>query len=120
MSRWISWVRPPSLPLTLSRWLRSEVAPGSIEYSAVTQPVPLPRRWGGMRSSMVAAHSTWVSPSRMTTDAAAHFWTSSSTETGRSWVGSRPSCRVLGPFPMLMIHSLHARPAPRERPPPRA
>jgi len=33
-------VRPPSLPLTDSRWLRVLVARGSIAYSAVTQPLP--------------------------------------------------------------------------------
>src|SRR5205807_2311127 len=40
MSRWISWVRPDSLPFTASRSVRSVVEPGSIEYSAVTQPRP--------------------------------------------------------------------------------
>ena len=58
MSRWISCVRPPIRPLTDSRSVRSAVARGSIEYSAVTQPVPLPRRCGGTRSAIVAAHST--------------------------------------------------------------
>src|SRR5687768_16786162 len=50
ISRWISIVRPPWRPLVTSRWVRSDVARGSIEYSAVTQPSPLPRRWGGTRS----------------------------------------------------------------------
>ena len=45
--RWISTVRPPCLPAVASRRVRSEVARGSIPYSAVTQPRPLalePRR----------------------------------------------------------------------------
>ncbi len=42
MRREISWVRPPMRPFTLSRSLRSFVARGSIAYSAVTQPRPLP------------------------------------------------------------------------------
>lgn len=40
MSLEISWVRPPILPRTDSRSVRWEVARGSIEYSAVTQPSP--------------------------------------------------------------------------------
>ena len=40
MSRWISWVRPPG-PFR-SREVRSTVARGSMAYSAVTQPSPLP------------------------------------------------------------------------------
>ena len=40
--RWISWVRPPILPAVASRCVRSAVERGSIEYSAVTQPLPLP------------------------------------------------------------------------------
>ena len=52
MSRWISTVRPLCLPLAASRSTRSGDEPGSIEYSAVTQPLPArassaarPRRW---------------------------------------------------------------------------
>ena len=40
MRRWISWVRPPG-PLR-SREVRSTVARGSMAYSAVTHPSPLP------------------------------------------------------------------------------
>ena len=36
--------------------------PGSIEYSAVTQPLPLPRIQRGTSSSIDAVHSTWVPP----------------------------------------------------------
>ena len=80
----------PGWPLTDSRWLRSDVAPGSIAYSAVTQPMPLPRRCGGMRSSIVAAHSTCVSPIRMMQEPAAHFWTSSSID-DRAQLARRPA-----------------------------
>ena len=42
MRRWISTVRPSGRPLLTSRCLRSPVEAGSIPYSAVTQPRPLP------------------------------------------------------------------------------
>ena len=51
MSRWISWVRPDGDPLVTSRRMRSGEAPGSIEYSAVTQPLPEPRIQRGTPSS---------------------------------------------------------------------
>ena len=60
--RWISCVRPDGLPEVTSRRVRSCVARGSIEYSAVTQPLPVPRSQGGPFSSTVAAQSTLVSP----------------------------------------------------------
>ena len=62
ISRWISWVRPEGRPLVTSRGVRLAVARGSMEYSAVTQPLPVLRRNGGTVSSMVAAHSTCVLP----------------------------------------------------------
>ncbi|MGV3680442.1 MAG: hypothetical protein ACO1PM_12060, partial [Acidovorax sp.] len=39
-----------------------EAARGSMPYSAVTQPSPLPRLCGGTRSSTEAVHSTVVLP----------------------------------------------------------
>ncbi|SKY65416.1 Uncharacterised protein [Mycobacteroides abscessus subsp. abscessus] len=60
ISRLISWVRPPILPLTDSRRERSWVAAGSIEYSAVSQPSPEPRRQGGTPSVTLAVHITRV------------------------------------------------------------
>ena len=60
--RWISCVRPLCLPRAASRSLRVWVARGSMPYSAVTQPSPLPRLCGGTFSSTEAVHSTWVSP----------------------------------------------------------
>src|ERR1700675_799096 len=103
MSRWISCVRPPILPLTDSRSVRSAVARGSIEYSAVTQPVPLPRRWGGTRSTIVAAHRTSVSPTRIRHEPSAHFWTPSVNVTGRRSVSPRPSATT--PAAALPLHA---------------
>ena len=62
--RWISTVRPLCLPLAASRPMRSGDEPGSIEYSAVTQPLPLLRIQRGTSSSMLAVHSTRVRPKR--------------------------------------------------------
>ena len=71
MSRWISWVRPDGLPSFTSRRIRSADAPGSIEYSAVTQPSPLPRIQRGTSSSIDAVHSTRVRPKDTSTEPAA-------------------------------------------------
>ena len=60
--RWISTVRPLCLPRAASRSTRSGDDPGSIEYSAVTQPLPLPRIQRGTSSSTLAVHSTRVRP----------------------------------------------------------
>ena len=71
MSRWISIVRPPTLPCDASRVVRVLVARGSIPYSAVTQPLPVPRRNGGTRSSTEAAQITLVWPTSMSTEPSA-------------------------------------------------
>ena len=68
ISREISWVRPPILPLTLSRSERVVVARGSIAYSAVTQPRPEPLRQRGTPSVTLAVQSTRVSPNSTSTD----------------------------------------------------
>ena len=47
------------------------VARGSMPYSAVTQPWPLPRRNGGTPSSTLAVHSTRVSPNSTSTEPSA-------------------------------------------------
>ena len=54
--RWISTVRPLCLPFAASRSTRSGDEPGSIEYSAVTQPLPLPFIQRGTSSSTLAVH----------------------------------------------------------------
>ena len=56
ISRWISCVRPLCFPLAASRGERVCVARGSMPYSAVTQPWPLPRRKPGTPSSTLAVH----------------------------------------------------------------
>jgi hypothetical protein len=50
-----------------------DVARGSIEYSAVTQPLPLLRRNGGTPFSTLAAHRTCVLPTVISTDPSAVF-----------------------------------------------
>jgi len=62
MSRWISWERPLGLPESRSREFRVLVDRGSMSYSAVTHPLPWPRRNPGTRSSNDAAHITLVAP----------------------------------------------------------
>ena len=71
MSRWISWVRPPTRPADASRCVRVVVARGSIPYSAVTQPLPVFRRNGGTRSSMLAVQMTFVLPASTRTEPSA-------------------------------------------------
>ena len=65
ISRWISCVRPPTLPVDASRCVRVLVARGSMPYSAVTQPLPVLRRNGGTRSSTLAVQMTFVRPASM-------------------------------------------------------
>jgi hypothetical protein len=72
--RWISWVRPPGRPRFTSRGERSVVAAGSIEYSAVTHPCPVPRSHRGGSIEEVAAQSTRVLPIENSTEPAAHSW----------------------------------------------
>jgi hypothetical protein len=69
--RWISCVRPLCLPRAASRSPRVWVARGSMPYSAVTQPSPLPRLCGGTFSSTEAVHSTLVAPKATSTDPSA-------------------------------------------------
>ena len=69
--RWISCVRPLCLPRAASRSPRVCVARGSMPYSAVTQPSPLPRLCGGTFSSTDAVHSTLVSPNSISTEPSA-------------------------------------------------
>jgi hypothetical protein len=59
INRWISIERPSTEPMR-SRDLRCSVDDGSIEYSAVSQPLPRPWRNAGTPSSAIAVHSTFV------------------------------------------------------------
>ena len=97
ISREISWVRPPMRPLTDSRSLRVRVARGSIEYSAVTQPRPLPLRQRGTPCTTDAAHSTLVSPNSISAEPSAYFCQSRVIVIGRSWSAARPSGRDMTP-----------------------
>ena len=93
ISRWISCVRPEGLPSFTSRRIRSGELPGSIEYSAVTQPFPLPRIQRGTSSSIDAVHSTWVPPKVTRHEPDDIVVKSRSKLIGRSWSGWRPSGR---------------------------
>lgn len=93
MRRCISWVRPDWRPLAASRSTRSGEEPGNIEYSAVTQPLPVPRSHLGASSEKEAVQSTAVRPILTSTEPAANFVKSRSSSTGRSSSGLRPSAR---------------------------
>ncbi len=86
ISRWISTERPSSLPLEMSRCLRSPVEAGSIPYSAVTQPVRRPAIQRGTLSCTDAVQMTRVSPCEISADPVAGL-------TKSRWivVGRRPS-----------------------------
>ena len=91
ISRWISCVRPDGLPSLTSRRMRSGDEPGSIEYSAVTQPLPVPRIQRGTSSSTDAVHSTRVRPKVTSTEPSAMSVKSRSKVMGRSSSTARPS-----------------------------
>jgi len=109
MSRWISWVRPDGLPSFTSRRIRSGEEPGSIEYSAVTQPLPLPRIQRGTSSSIEAVHSTRVRPKLTRTEPADMSVKSRSKVTGRSSSGRRPSARGAGVGFMAVVSTATER-----------
>ena len=92
--RLISWVRPPTLPRTDSRSVRSAVARGSIEYSAVTQPSPESLRQRGTDGVNVAVHITRVLPHSMSTDPSGTSVKCRVMRTGRSSSTTRPSARI--------------------------
>src|SRR5579859_5239015 len=94
--REISWVRPPGRPLTDSRSPRVLVARGSMAYSAVTQPSPLPRRHRGTSSVALAAHSTRVAPNSMSTEPSACSSQPRVILISRSSPALRPSGRDMG------------------------
>src|SRR5947209_9537638 len=82
-------------PLTDSRSLRVLVERGSIAYSAVTQPSPLPLRQRGTPSVNEAAQSTRVRPNSTSTLPSA--WSSQPRVilTRRSSSAARPSWRAV-------------------------
>src|SRR3954468_25019946 len=117
ISRLISWVRPPMRPLTDSRSLRVLVERGSIAYSAVTQPSPLPLRQRGTPSVNEAAQSTRVRPNSTSTLPSA--WSSQPRviRTSRNSSTARPSGRrrSLGAGVIDMTLRLDVVPRPRPR-----
>ena len=96
ISRWISWVRPPILPRSLSLGVRVTVERGSMEYSAVTQPRPELRSQPGTPCSTVALVRTRVLPSETRTEPSAVWTKLGSSVSGRSWLGGRPPGRKNG------------------------
>ncbi len=93
MRRWISCVRPPTLPRSDSRGVRVRVARGSIPYSAVTQPRPELRIQLGTPVSMVALQRTRVLPLSMSTEPSAVATNPGVKRTGRRASAARPSGR---------------------------
>ncbi len=93
ISRWISTVRPSGRPRVESRCLRSPVEAGSIPYSAVTQPVPLPAIQRGTLSCTVAVQITRVFPIENSTEPCADCMKSGCRSSGRSSSAARPSWR---------------------------
>ena len=83
-------VRPDCLPRTASRAVRVGVAPGSMLYSAVSQPRPEPRSQPGTPSLSDAVQKTCVSPSSMRAEPAANLATAGVMRTGRSSSALRP------------------------------
>ena len=71
MRRWISCVRPPTLPRSASRGVRVSVARGSMPYSAVTHPRPLFFSQPGTPVSTVALHNTRVWPTSISSEPSA-------------------------------------------------
>ncbi len=75
--------------------MRSFVERGSIEYSAVTQPVPLPISHRGTPGVNEAVQSTFVLPKEISADPSACALQPRSIVTGRISPGVRPSTRVI-------------------------
>src|SRR5438128_8168317 len=96
MSRWISCVRPPTLPAEASRCVRVLVARGSMPYSAVTQPLPVLRRNCGTLSSTLAAQMTRVLPVSISTEPSACIRKFGVIVVGRSCCADRSSDRISG------------------------
>src|ERR1700742_2427885 len=74
--------------------MRSWVERGSIPYSAVTQPLPEPRRNPGAVSSRLAVTSTWVLPNFTRHDPSACLEKPGSRVTVRIWSFARLDGRI--------------------------
>jgi len=98
ISRCISSVRPPCLPLVASRGTRSAVALGIMAYSAVTQPRPCPLRNGGTFSSTDTVQMTFVAPISIRTDPSACLMKLRWMTIGRNSSERLPSMRIKEEF----------------------
>src|SRR6478736_8232531 len=119
ISREISCVRPPILPLTDSRSERVFVARGSMAYSAVTQPRPSPLSQRGTPSVREAVHRTRVLPNSIRAEPSACLDQPRVMLIGRSWSGVRPSARMtgtLGDWEVMPFAYRLTRSRPRGRP----
>jgi len=83
IKRWISCVRPEIRPRDDSRCVRVLVDAGSMEYSEVIQPLPLPRIQFGTPLSMEAVQITRVFPTSMSAEPLAWEMKSGVMRTGR-------------------------------------
>src|SRR5689334_12449199 len=81
-------------PLTDSRSLRVFVDRGSMEYSAVTHPLPLPVIQRGTPPVKLAVQSTFVRPNEISALPSACALQPRSMVTSRSWSAVRPSART--------------------------
>src|SRR5215469_5543918 len=115
ISREISCVRPPIRPFTDSRSLRVLVDLGSIAYSAVIQPSPLPRRQRGTSSRTLAAHSTRVAPNSTSTEPSACSSQPLVIFISRSWPGRRPSGLGMRASVSVAVRRSGRRPVGRAR-----
>src|SRR5690606_16938676 len=91
---WISRVRPPCLPRAASRVVRVWVERGSMPYSAVIHPRPVPTRWGGTFSSTLAVTTTRVLPKETSADPSAWGRKFGTISTGRSSPAALPFLRI--------------------------
>src|ERR1700739_3451999 len=116
ISRLISCVRPPMRPLTDSRSERVWVAAGSIAYSAVSHPSPVPWRQRGTPPVTLAVHNTRVWPNSTSTEPAGCDVNPRVIGTGRNSSSRRPSSRLdtpstlVGDFKRLLAHHGPHRP----------
>ena len=75
--------------------MRDDVLPGSMAYSAVSQPIDFPSRNGGTVSARLAVTRTAVSPHRYSTLPGLLRTNPRSMVTGRSWAGLRSFDRIM-------------------------
>src|SRR5271166_474462 len=93
ISRWISTVLPSCRPRVASLALRSPVEAGSMPYSAVTHPRPVPLIQRGTPSWAEAVQITRVSPIEIRAEPVAVRMKPGSIVVGRSSSGARPWLR---------------------------